>query len=193
MCSNYNMNNRKEKYRWHDGQGRQLTAGGLLPYDDDGIWTVSELKNGELVETDLGGKYHFDDCDIFQTIAREVSEELYFSSELRRKDVLQISYEIEPVYINGHKNHPVYICFLAHVDLLDRFDFKLDVIEFQNQRAKTLYSNPQVPKSYYTSLRLRHIPFSDLKDALQDKNSIRISYRLRRILQFSQFKHLFTD
>lgn len=178
--------NREEKFKWSDGQGRQLTAGGILPYDEKGIWTVTETRDGELVETDIGGKYRFEDCDIYQTIAREVNEELYFSSELTRKNVLDISRTFNPVYINGHRHQPVYICYPVHISYLETINFKLNINEFIKRRSYTLLSNRYVPRHYYTSLRLRHISYEDLKLALKDEHKdIRLHYRLKKVLRYS--------
>ena len=56
----------KKKYRWFDGKGRQLTAGGILPYDDTGIWVIGEEDKSGITYTDAGGKYQFEDGDIYK-------------------------------------------------------------------------------------------------------------------------------
>jgi hypothetical protein len=171
--------NMQKKFRWHDEQGRQLTAGGLLPYDDKGIWVIGEkkTKDSELEWTDTGGKYKFEDCDIYTTISREVSEELYYSSILSREAILKIKETHTPVYVNGHQSKPVYICYIVHIDILQKYGLYLDRDLFINYRNKAINSNPDVPPEYYSSIDLKHLTFESL-------NFSPLSYRLKRILKY---------
>lgn len=169
----------QRKFRWRDGKGRQLTAGGLLPYDDNGIWAIGEkkTKDGIIEWTDPGGKYKFEDCDIYNTIAREFSEELYYSANISRETILQIKDTQVPVYVNGHQSKPVYICYIVHVDKLEEYGIKLDPELFLDYREKALISNPDVPPEYYSSVELKYIPFENIEE-------VTLSYRLRRILKY---------
>lgn len=183
----------KKRFRWHDGNGRQLTAGGILPYDDSGIWVVGEMKkNGDIEYTDPGGKYKFEDCDIYTTCSREFGEELYQSSTISREAVINIASTHQPVYVNGHRNCPVYICYVVHVDTLKNYGVDLSCSLFDAARQQTIISNPDVPKEYYNSVVLKHIIFSDLVSPMKLSDSrgepqfedVRLSYRLKRILKY---------
>ena len=168
-----------KKFRWYDGNGRQLTAGGLLPYDDEGIWVIGEkkTKDGDIEWTDPGGKYKFEDCDIYTTITREFSEELYHSSTISRDCIMNIKENNTPTYVNGHQNKPVYVCYIVHTSELKQHGVKLDKDLFLKNRYQTLIGNPDVPPEYYSSVELKHISFSDIKNE-------NLSYRLRRILKY---------
>ena len=168
-----------KKFRWYDEQGRQLTAGGLLPYDDRGVWVIGEQKtrDGEIEWTDPGGKYKFEDCDIYTTISREFSEELYHSSSISRECILNIKKTNTPTYVNGHRGTPVYICYIVHTDELKKYQVKLDPDLFLRYRQKTLSGNPNVPPEYYSSVKLKHILFSEI-------GNVNLSYRLKRILRY---------
>ena len=179
----------KKKFRWHDGQGRQLTAGGLLPYDDEGIWVIGEkkTKGGSLEWTDPGGKYKFEDCDIFTTVIREFSEELYHSTSISREDFLRIKDEHTPTYVNGHQNRPVYICYIVHISKLNECGVSLNPDLFKKNREKVISENPDVPPEYYSSVELKHISYKEVEGAMQklfQKSSITLSYRLKRILRY---------
>lgn len=169
------------KFKWHDDHGRSLTAGGLLPFDDKGVWLIGETKKGEdkLEWTDIGGKYAYEDCDIYKTIARELGEELYHSSELLRRDVFDFSKRYEPVYINGHRGLPVYVCYpIPLFELVAKgciFNIKL----FHENRLQAMRSNPQVPDYCYPVVEFRYFTFDNLPKKL--------SFRLRRILKNFSF------
>jgi hypothetical protein len=175
----WSSKNMKKKFKWHDEKGRQLTAGGLLPYDDKGIWVIAEkkTKDGSLEWTDTGGKYKFEDCDIYTTISREVSEELYYSAILTRDAILKIKETHTPVYVNGHQSSPVYICYIVHIDNLQKYGLNLDRELFMEYRKRAILSNPDVPSEYYSSIDLKHLSFDSLKN-------YPLSYRLKRILKY---------
>ena len=174
-----------KKYRWYDGHDRQLTAGGLLPYDEKGVWLVGEQDTGGSVGwTDMGGRYEFEDCDIYKTIAREVGEELYHSSELLRRDVVDFSKKYKPIYVNGHQGLPVYICYPVHTRELAKKDFILDPQLFQKNRRDALESNPSVPVNYYPTIELRYFSYCAINRALKkEKGSPILKFRIQRILK----------
>jgi len=191
-----NNKNQKKKFRWHDGNGRQLTAGGILPYDDTGIWVIGEKKkNGDVEWTDPGGKYKFEDCDIYTTCAREFGEELYHSSSISREGVLAIAATHKPVYVNGHRNRPVYICYAVHTNTLRKYGVELSPTKFLTNRRRTITNNPDVPEGYYNSVVLRHVDYGDLIGPMQrsprgeappvdPESALDLSYRLKRILRY---------
>jgi len=173
------------KFRWHDGQGRQLTAGGLLPYDGNGVWLVGEQDRENSIEwTDLGGRYEFEDGDIFKTIAREVGEELYHSSELLHRDIVFFSQRYAPVYVNGHQKVPVYICYPVPIIELMRRGFVLDPELFLRNRSMVLKSNPMVPENYYPAVQLKYFPYSILRQVLNgERKTPTLKFRLRSVLK----------
>lgn len=176
---------KSRKFRWHDGKGRQLTAGGLLPYDGEGIWLVGEMdRNGSIAWTDLGGRYEFEDGDIFKTIAREVGEELYHSSELLRRDILYFSKRYSPIYVNGHRKIPVYVCYPVPISELSKRGFILDPELFEERRQEVLKSNPMVPPSYYPSVELKYFSYAEIRRSLRgDPKCLTLKFRLRSILR----------
>lgn len=181
-----------EKYRWDDGQGRHLTAGGILPYDEDGIWVIGEKVKDEIVYTDIGGKYQYQDGDIYKTVAREFGEELYHSSNITREQVIKISKISGAMYVNGHKNVPVYICYIVPYGLMKSMGVVLNPRLFLENRGEVLRGNPHVPPEKYDSVILKHIPYSNLISMLSSEKSP-ISYRLRGVLKYGSLsQRLFT-
>jgi len=174
-----------KKFKWHDGRGRELTAGGLLPYDDKGIWVIGEKKskNSSIEYTDAGGKYRFEDGDIYFTISREVSEELYHSLSLTREAMLKIRDNHSPTYVNGPCNIPVYICYVVHVKDLRKYGVVLNPVLFDKNRKKVLKGNPDVPTEFYSSVELRYLRFKEFEDN-DIKPKINLSHRLKRILKY---------
>jgi hypothetical protein len=165
----------RKKFRWHDGFDRQLTAGGILVYDDKGFWAVGETDKSGNVYTDFGGKYNYEDCDIYATIIREAREETYNVVDMTYKMMMNIKNKYEPVYVNGYQRKPVYVCYVVPIS-----EISMDVIdkrEFHARRNAALLANPQVPAEYYGSVDLAYITFDDLNRGLY-----RLSYRLKRIL-----------
>nr|QBK86520.1 MAG: hypothetical protein LCMAC102_03150 [Marseillevirus LCMAC102] len=179
----------KKKFKWDDSNGRHLTAGGLLPYDENGIWVIGEhQKNGTLEWTDPGGKYKFEDCDIYTTISREFCEELYHSAELTRSQVIKFASHNSPIYVNGSCNRPVYICYVIPLTELQEEGIHMNPVLFAQYRCNALRSNPDVPRDFYSSIELRHINFTELAQELYDNHksktsSFILSYRLKRILR----------
>lgn len=200
--------NYEKKYRWHDGEGRQLTAGGIIPYDDEGVWLIGERKGGHLsgVEwTDVGGKYRFEDGDIYQTCAREFSEETYYSSNVTRDVVKSMISEStsHKVYVNGHINKPVYVCFLVHTDTLSSHGVSMSREKFLEGRECILKGNPDVPEHFYSSVDLRYFSFEELGMCANSSHgdmsgntspeSMKISFRLKRIIQYSFLNGILND
>lgn len=177
---------RKKKitFRWKPNKTIAITAGGMLPYDHKGIWVVQERNknNPELLEyTDLGGRYNFDDGDIFATIAREFNEELYYSTEISRRNVCHIAHMTENVYINGHRGKPVYLCVLAPVEVLEVAGVHLNPEFFNRRREMVLQQNPDVPKSFYRPLLLKYITFQTLSTS-----DVPLSNRLKSVINESK-------
>ncbi len=172
------QNSYRKKFRWYDGK-RNLTAGGLLPYDSDGVWVIREISGEKSEYTDIGGKYRFEDGNIYNTIAREFGEELYYSSEILGRDVKEIEKTIKFTYINGYHKRPVYACLIVPVDVLKKYGVKLDPKLFEKNRLEILKQNKFVPVEYYKSVELCHVTFKEI-------GSICIHRRLNQILKNSE-------
>jgi hypothetical protein len=180
----------RRKFKWHDPDtGYTLTAGGILFYDDQGMWLIGEKDKSGVVYTDIGGRYAYEDGNIWAAIARELREETYGLCEMFVSDVISLAKKYPPVYVNGHGNQPVYVCLtvpLTAVEGLPKEHFLLDPQLFDTQRRKTLSENPDVPVDYYSPCVLTKLTYDELKD-----KSYRLSYRLKRILRYSPlFSHL---
>jgi hypothetical protein len=187
-----NIRKKSEKFRWSDGQGRQLSAGGILPYDEDGIWVIGEKIKDEIIYTDIGGKYQYQDGDIYKTVAREFGEELYHSSNMSREQVIEISNTSGPMYVNGHENVPVYICYIVPYNIMQSMGIVLNPVLFLKHRAEVLRGNPGVSLDKYESVVLVHIHFDSLVEMLGKEKSP-ISYRLRGVLKYGSLsQRLFT-
>lgn len=180
---------KKQRARWHDPRGKQLTAGGILPYTEDGIWVIGEKQNqgDKIVWTDLGGKYEPEDCNINVTISREANEELYHSVHITPENIKKISETHKEVYVFDQNNEPVYVCYVVSVDLLKEMKIFFDREKFLKNRSEALLQNPEV-HNFYVSVDLKHITFEDIKKEI-DNESKNVSFRLKEILKKGPLKH----
>jgi len=174
----------RKKFRWHDpDSGHTFTAGGILFYDDHGVWVIGEKDKNGIVYTDIGGRYAYEDGNIWTTIGRELREETYGLCEMFVSEIVTLAKKYPPVYVNGHDNRPVYICLvvpLSALSLYSRDHFSLNPTLFEIKRRKIISENPDVPVEYYSPCILTKLTFDELKDS-----SFPLSYRLKRILKFS--------
>lgn len=181
----------KKKWRWHDGEGKQLTAGGILPYDKDGFWVIGEIDKNKVVYTDIGGRYEIEDGDIYATISREIQEELYYTCEITRSQVIDLTKKNTPVYVNGHQSRPVYICYPIHVQeiynvtKMNKFPFLLNPDTFMKGRKRYIDGNPYTPKSVFKQVELKYIKFEDVQTFHKH-----FSYRLKRILKYGLLRNM---
>lgn len=174
--SRFGHSSSKTKFRWNDGNGRYLSAGGILPYNEEGFWVILERRGmGKIEWSDIGGKYEFEDCDIWATIAREFGEELYQSASLSRSAVKSFSKESKIVYINGYKKLPVYIGLCVHIDIMG---VVFSPEKFLKKRNKTLIANGNLPEACYPSIQLQFIKYTDI-----EKEWDCMSYRLKKVLE----------
>lgn len=166
----------KTRFRWHDGEGRYLSAGGILPYNEEGFWVILERRGiGKIEWSDIGGKYEFEDCDIWTTIAREFGEELYQSCVLSRKDVKAFSKHSKIVYINGFKKAPVYLGLCVHTT---HMNVAFSPEKFLKKRQKSISANGNLPEMFYASLELRFMKYTEV-----EKEWEIMSYRLKKVLE----------
>lgn len=189
--SNHTPRTKAKKHSYNDGHGRNLTAGGILFYDDNGLYLISEDKRAQgrnvLEFTDFGGRYSRDDGDIYQTIVRELAEESYLSICITRQTLLMMLYvddkftEFNPnassAYVHGHNREPVYVCYLVHASHAAEFGVSLNSDVFQDGREYTLAHNPDAG-DYYKISGLHHISYEKLPE-------VRLSHRLKRIIRYS--------
>lgn len=174
----------RKKFKWRDPiSGHALTAGGILFYDDQGVWVIGERDKNGIVYTDIGGRYAYEDGNIWAAIARELREETYGTCELFARDIINLSRLHSPVYVNGHDNRPVYVCLVVPLNsriLAEQPYFALDPANFSTCRQRTLMENPDVPEDYYCPCVLTKLSYEELKTP-----EVRLSYRLKRVLKFS--------
>lgn len=181
------------KYMWKDpSTGYGLTAGGILFYDCNGVWVVGERKNGEIIYSDIGGRYTFEDTNIYACVARELAEETYLTCQLLPSQVERMSRTFDTVYLNGHDGRPVYMCILVpihvengHVYICDKDKqfhigtLNLNPDAFDTARRRVISENPDA-KSKYISEKLVCISFRDLKNP---QNKKKFSQRLEKVLR----------
>jgi hypothetical protein len=175
-----NQKNAKKKYRWVDQKtGHHLTAGGILFYDDHGVWLLGERDKHGVIYTDIGGKYNFEDCNIYATIARELGEETYHTCEATCSQIKALAEAYSFVYVNGHQNLPVYACVVVHISQCSFAT--LDSKKFIESRHQAILENPHVPPDRYKTLCLTYFTFENVK-----KQNLKLSFRLKRILRHSR-------
>ena len=155
-----NKQSRTKRYTYIDDNGNSIPSAGILPYTTKGLWLVGEKCKKVVLYTDIGGKYNYHDCDIYQTISREFNEELYHSVEITRSQVEELYSKSKKLYI------------------------QLSSKTFSESRDKVMKANPHVPDFLYKSVELKYFTYSEI-EVLLKKNAV--STRLRKILaQFNQ-------
>lgn len=162
---------RPRKFRWHSPEGHQLTAGGIIPYDENGIWIIKEYGRKGFEWADMGGKYKFEDCDIYKTIAREFSEEVYHSSELTRAQMEFLCHLHHPIYVDNNRGQPVYVCYAVPTSTLSQHGVEMNPELFLFLRDEAVRTNPHVPIEYYSSVELRHVSYDTLRNILSPGRS----------------------
>lgn len=179
-----NKQSRTKRYTYIDDNGNSIPSAGILPYTTKGLWLVGEKCKKVVLYTDIGGKYNYHDCDIYQTISREFNEELYHSVEITRSQVEELYSKSKKLYIRDPQDKIVYVGVLVHVDNLAKLDIQLSSKTFSESRDKVMKANPHVPDFLYKSVELKYFTYSEI-EVLLKKNAV--STRLRKILaQFNQ-------
>uniref|UniRef100_A0A6C0LYX4 Nudix hydrolase domain-containing protein n=1 Tax=viral metagenome TaxID=1070528 RepID=A0A6C0LYX4_9ZZZZ len=157
--------------KWKSPEGYLLAAGGVLLLDGDGAWVVSE--QGKY--TDIGGRYDFNDGDIYATIAREFREELYNTAEISYFDLKNVPLSSKH-YIDSFVGNPIYMCIVVNVSDIPLRGV-LDNESVKRAKDEILRSNRYVPPHRYTTESLKLVPMSELRVASN------VSPRLRSILE----------
>lgn len=181
---------KKKKFSWDDGEGRRLNAGGLIFYDDEGVWVIGEDTSKGIVYTDIGGKYSPDDGDIYQTIIREVMEESYYSIELNRGQLFEMIEKIGSTgktYMYDNMGKPMYICFAINMDVAKEAGVSLSVPNFEKGR-RYVFSHNKDYEEMYRVLELRYITFEEMNMGLAP-----CSYRLKTIVRHNQILSRFIN
>lgn len=176
------------KIKWVDEKGRNLYAGGIIftdrVKDEDGIWTIIESDASGLVHTDIGGRYDFNDGDIYATIARELREELYNCLEIPYSKIRDLP-DSARVYTFGHQKQPVYLCMVVSAEEMGVKDI-LPNIDIQKARSEIVAHNPDVPEFWYRTIDLVFLPFRAIRE-----RECAISRRLGEIISESSLsKHI---
>jgi hypothetical protein len=171
----------QKKDYWVDPKtGYHFTGGGILFFDDVGIWTVGEMQGGTIEYTDPGGRYNYNDCNIWGTIRRELWEETYGMCDLTTSQIESFTSGTDQpiVYVNGHTDQPVYLCIVARLpkNMVLRED------EFIRRRDITVGQNPDTPPKNYKTLCIKRIRYTEISNG-----TVNLSRRLRLILKNTTF------
>ena len=167
-----------QKFVYHYENNSKLMAGGIIFYDDNGIWLIKEHCKDKFYFSDLGGKYTVEDCNIFATIYREFMEVTYYSFPLTYMDIVNFVTldKCRKIFVcNDREKSPTYLCILF--DTKD-ISFKLDRELFLTNREKTLRENSKVPINFYSSFDLVYLTNDDVKKEFRFFN-----YRLKQIIR----------
>lgn len=145
------------------------SGGGVILYDENGVWLVKELERGKIVYTDIGGKIQSCDKDIYDCICRELEEETYHTIVVDRNELLRAC-KIERVL-------KTYLCLMIHTSSLN---VKPDSEKFLKKMYLFDESIPGSPtEEKYKQLGLIHVSFNDLMN-----KKINISSRLNKLLNW---------
>jgi hypothetical protein len=176
----------RNRSRFLDPDTEYLLAGaGILLLDkisdELGFWVSTELDHeGNLKYTDFGGKYDYNDGDIYATITREFREETYNTREIPFKVAKQIP-KSQHVYICGWTPKPQYLCVILDVrGNKDYVDYVPDDDEIKEARVKILKTNPNISPTFYKSIGTKFIPFSKI---FGDECGSLLHLRLKEILE----------
>lgn len=157
---------------------KQLTAGGIFFFDKigekKGLWLLREEEYNGDVYTDFGGKYDYNDGDIFATIIREFREEVYNTEEITYKQLLSTN-PSSHIFINGYIDKPVYMCVVIPYNT---FPITLDPQKIERERQQVIKRNPRVPPEWY---KTRSVEFVHIDDIEREK--VHLSNRLKAILK----------
>ena len=157
---------KRKKYCFYDTDTNEWYAGGgIVFYDDQGIWVIKEKDQ----YNDIGGKYNYNDGNIYACIARELGEETYHTIQLSLQELLNISKKIFKIGENKF-----YLSIWLHTDSVPE---KPDSEKFLQARNKTLLQNP-LSTHLYKQTELAYIPFDELQN-------YKLSSRLQLILKNS--------
>lgn len=172
------------KYWWVKNQ-EHFAAGGILFLDtvdgERGLWVLEEIsrKNRDVECSDFGGRYHYDDGDIYATIAREFREETMNTCEISYSKVKELCQQPDsPDKFVFKIKRGKYYCLIVDIKYFPLLKFdNLDIIN----KKKEIQIENRLNKCFYRSVGVKFIPFSKI-------HLINKSYRLNDIILNSQLK-----
>jgi hypothetical protein len=168
----------QRKFRWRCPDGNEYAAGGIVFYDEEGLWVVAEVSRMGLEYTDIGGKYVFEDCNVWEAIRRELYEETYGTIDVTTSTIRAAS-ETSVKMMDG-KGNPHYICIVAPTSILGT---QLpDPDAFDVARMQVLKENPHVAITQYKQVKLVKLPFDKLRGGEDVVFSVRLKTMLPSIL-----------
>lgn len=179
-----------------------IYSGGLLIYDDKGIYVIKEFHlNKEFEYTDPGGKFNIDDCDIIKTISREFNEETYFTFEITSNMLNKLLNEKKARMIytcpNNEKKN-TYACILVELKYLnekinllnnDNNDNNTEYLEINSETCKIVKEKREEIMNrfiYHNRVSYKYA-FTSLEYVYIKRDSIpypKMSYRIKRILPY---------
>jgi hypothetical protein len=183
MSSSKRGRKRQDKPRWtNPDTGDNLSAGGILFHSNDSFWAIEEDGKKGIETNDIGGRYEYEDGDIFTTIRRELHEETYGMCDVPVSMIRKFAetYGMKGVYDKNRQC--VYVCICVPIDVIcETCGFSEEEIEgkFASLREKTVKQNPNTPRDAYKPLRIRKIRYEDVLNGGDDLS--RIGYRLQII------------
>lgn len=139
----------KRKYAWKG----KIKAGGVLFYDDVGIWILKERsnsRNNNYYYADPGGKYDYRDCSIINTICREFNEETYYA------------YNLETKVIQDNFHNSVHVCDDSYLCVIVYSTNPFDLSKFCLAMTQTLNENQHVPITYYSTIDFFRLPYENI-------------------------------
>lgn len=167
------------KHKYHHPDGKKLAAGGICFFEETtegkGLWLIEEYDNygDKKIYTDFGGKYDYNDGDIFATISREFREESYNTVEITYQTIKDTPTDAH-VYIDGYDGYPVYMCIVMHINC---FGIQFNSDKIKEAREKVVQANPYISEKWY---KTRDVKFVLLKDL--ESGTCQPSNRLAAIL-----------
>lgn len=143
-----------------------ICAGGLLFYDDQGIWIIKEQTPFGIFLNDPGGKYQFEDTNINICIIREFHEETYFSYiDLIHNYLLEelISKKLVDEILISTKTDWWYKCILIHTKHIfpDIKNYSFDNKKFFINRLNAINHNKLY--NFYNSIEFVYLKNSEIK------------------------------
>jgi len=162
-----------------------LCAGGLIFYDQEGVYLIKEKYNKDDKLCDPGGKYYYADCSIVNTISREFCEETYFTFEMSPWILSRLlecpSTECVYTCTNGRRD-PTYLCILVNIAEYKSLVKTLSPDApnarelFLKNRETAISRNPATEPKYYSSYDFVHLKFSETREQFYT-----FHYRLKQI------------
>lgn len=176
-----------KRYRWKGPEG-ELAAGGILIIDtvegEKGVWVLVEKsrrrgRENDVDYIDFGGKYDYNDCNIYATISREFREEVYNTDEISVKTIKDL-YHLSPSNRKATMRlcRGQYVCLIVDRSLLPPLTLNSEKV--RQARVDAIQTNPNIHDRMYRTEDLMFLP---LKDATKEPHLSRIAYRLGYILK----------